>query len=118
MELVRRTRHRGVCDFWSHPICRFCLSSLCGCSGIYMATDSGTSLGYCAAASGSWSKSIYGSFICLAICEVVNQSHLSGSVYVVPNEDTVVTRFLIVYPQQSGGGASVNVSQLKIPNLV
>jgi hypothetical protein len=38
------------------------------------------------------------SFICLAICEVVKQSHLSGNVYVVPNEDTVVTRFLVVYP--------------------
>ncbi len=97
-----------------------------------MATDSGTSLGYCGQPAGWMNSGIGSSFIALAICEVVNQSHLSGNVYVVPNEDTVVTRFLVVYPNGTSNGGigidgssgtsypaqSVSVSNLKIPILV
>lgn len=40
-----------------------------------------------------------GKWICLALCEVANDHSIkkSGQIWVVPNEDSVVTRFFFVY---------------------
>jgi len=85
--------------------------------GIYMAKDSSTSFGYCRDV-GGWSKSMYGQLICLSVCEVVKQRCLNEKVYyVVPNEDTVTTRFLCVYPQSFTDRPNVAVSSLTTPHI-
>jgi len=88
--------------------------------GIYMATNSSTSLAYCREA-GGWGRSMFGNFLCLALCELVNQAnknHNRGGVYVVPDEDLVVTRFFFILDSSANNRAlNVDVSNLNVPKL-
>lgn len=69
-------------------------------AGIYLAGTSGTSIGYCKYGT-IWEKSRFGESIqCIALCEVVGISKKKYSdIYVVPDEEKVVTRYVFVYPK-------------------
>jgi len=76
--------------------------------GIYLATHSSTSMGYVGMGSGETNKKTDKSnerflnssnITCLTICEVVDHSiKKTGGIWVATDEDTVCTRFLMVYP--------------------
>ncbi len=90
--------------------------------GIYFATDSATSLGYCQSRyhysssfagptavpqASHWPKSMFGSRLtCLALCEIIDKKEDftkypdTTGIIVVPREDIVTTRFFIVNPDQ------------------
>jgi len=83
-------------------------------SGIYLGADSSTSFGY-AGASGGWAKSRFGnSCTCVAVCEVINAGYVASPYYVVPVEDHVVTRYLLVYNASNYHQHNVATS-LKLP---
>jgi len=69
-------------------------------AGIYMAPESNISIGYAPAGQG-WINSLYNegsnSCSCLAICEVIDAGYKANPYFVVPNEDHVVTRFLLLF---------------------
>ncbi|KAH3763404.1 protein mono-ADP-ribosyltransferase PARP6 [Pelomyxa schiedti] len=75
-------------------------------SGIYMSPDLSTSHGYCRAQymasrpTGGSERFLGGTdVICIALCEVINRKiNKSGTIWVVPDEDDVCTRFFFVYP--------------------
>ena len=92
-------------------------------NGIYFASDMTVSLGYChqrqyESTTGYWPKSMFGKqpLTCLAACEIVANldeftyhpgkpgARSGGAIFVVPREDFVTTRFLIVNPKIEGGG--------------
>jgi len=83
-------------------------------SGVYLAPDSGTSLGYARSATG-WDKSIFGKggvyLQCICLCEVINAGYRANPHYVIGTEDHVMTRYFFIY---SGGTTvpSVNASSL------
>lgn len=68
--------------------------------GIYMATNSFTSLGYCTkfGRGGGFPNSFGKNPLCMALCEIVPPKKLyrSGDFIVLKEEDRVVTRFLLV----------------------
>jgi len=121
--------HGSAFNNW-HSIMRTGLKNLSGTSlmstgqaygsGIYMATESNTSIGYARAGSG-WQKSIFtdsygtASYQCLALCEVIN-GYTANPYYVVPNEEHVVTRYLFLYHSNSAP-TTVYASSIKIPSL-
>jgi poly [ADP-ribose] polymerase 6/8 len=97
--------------------------------GIYMAIDSGTSLGYSGIGSVGdfWKESSLGSSItCLALCEVINMGSASNCIggihrpncshckhapyYRIEDEDCVVTRFLFAYKS----GENVNIQAMEL----
>eukprot|EP01116_Phalansterium_solitarium_P004513 TRINITY_DN1553_c0_g1_i2.p1 TRINITY_DN1553_c0_g1~~TRINITY_DN1553_c0_g1_i2.p1 ORF type:complete len:305 (+),score=125.06 TRINITY_DN1553_c0_g1_i2:874-1788(+) len=84
-------------------------------SGVYLAPDSGTSLGYARSATG-WDKSIFGKggvyLQCVCLCEVINAGYKANPHYVITNEDHVMTRYFFIY---SSGTmvSSINASSLK-----
>lgn len=83
-------------------------------SGIYLGADSSTSFGY-AGTVGGWSQSIYGtSCTCVAVCEVINAGYSANPYYVVPVEDHVVTRYLLVY-NASNSHQHNTAAQLRLP---
>jgi len=91
-------------------------------NGIYMATDSATSLGYCQQHAG-WDKSMFGiSITCLALCEVVNHQNLKPPTpyYVISEESWVTTRFVFVFDRNKGTGSSISIKGIEkeIPNLM
>jgi len=72
--------------------------------GIYLSPHSATSFGYCRMVGGTTPTKSGNRFLdstnvnCIAICEVINDSiRKSGSIWVQPHEDHVVTRFFFVY---------------------
>eukprot|EP01127_Copromyxa_protea_P024518 TRINITY_DN9710_c0_g1_i1.p1 TRINITY_DN9710_c0_g1~~TRINITY_DN9710_c0_g1_i1.p1 ORF type:complete len:642 (+),score=89.81 TRINITY_DN9710_c0_g1_i1:180-2105(+) len=70
-------------------------------SGIYLGADSGTSMGYAGVASG-WEKSMFGiGCHCMAVCEVISAGYKASPYYVIPNEDHVVTRYLLLFNPQN-----------------
>jgi len=80
-------------------------------SGIYLSPDSATSFGYSGInAYGTKTKESgdrrflsSDNFFCIALCEVIEHSSLrkSGSIWVMPDENYVVTRFFFVYDPTS-----------------
>jgi len=82
-------------------------------SGIYISPHAGTSFGYCRIYGTSGFVSNGNRFLdsnnmnCIALCEVINENiKKSGTIWVQPNEDYVVTRFFFVFPNANVGGAS------------
>lgn len=76
--------------------------------GIYLAGNSSISAGYMRQGSG-WSKSLFGSrhMSCIALAEVIKiQSYDKGSrqIFVCPEEDHVVTRYLFIFNTAYSGG--------------
>jgi len=90
--------------------------------GIYLAADSGTSLGYCRQTAG-WSKSIFGSqVVVLSLCEIVNHPDLkpitSGHPYhVVPVDDWVATRYIFVFGKNERPNIVAEQLRTALPNL-
>eukprot|EP00761_Pharyngomonas_kirbyi_P014852 gb/GECH01014883.1/.p1 GENE.gb/GECH01014883.1/~~gb/GECH01014883.1/.p1 ORF type:complete len:656 (+),score=165.10 gb/GECH01014883.1/:1-1968(+) len=83
-------------------------------SGIYFATNSSTSVGYSRPGNG-WKNSMFGESVsCIALCEVITETNIArgGGVYVIPNEEHVMTRYFFVYKNQSIPG--VDSTRLKI----
>jgi hypothetical protein len=72
-------------------------------AGIYLAANASTSASYCSGRRLNWDKSAFGKSVqCLALCEVAGKDQpKSGSsgIYVIPEDDRVITRYLFVYPQ-------------------
>eukprot|EP01126_Amoeba_proteus_P050158 TRINITY_DN5905_c0_g1_i2.p1 TRINITY_DN5905_c0_g1~~TRINITY_DN5905_c0_g1_i2.p1 ORF type:complete len:489 (-),score=96.86 TRINITY_DN5905_c0_g1_i2:167-1447(-) len=115
-----------------HSILRNGLRNLSGTSlmstgaaygnGIYMAQDSGTSLGYAAAANG-WPNSMFGEhgLQCVAICEVINAGYKANPYYVVPDENHVVTRYLLLFnsanPHQNLLATSIHPPKTRFSSL-
>lgn len=116
--------HGSAWQNW-HSIARNGLKNLSGSAlmsagqvygaGIYLAKNSGTSLDYAKSGSG-WSKSRLGGsgLQCLALCEVVNAGYVPKPYYVIPNEDHVVTRYLLVFNTNNKCN-NVIADTLKIP---
>lgn len=75
-------------------------------SGIYLASNSGVSIGYSRPGEG-WKNSIFGSSVsCIALCEVAKstatrKNNYGGGIHVIPDEDAVCTRYFFVYPNSS-----------------
>eukprot|EP01089_Gocevia_fonbrunei_P013254 TRINITY_DN3348_c0_g1_i1.p1 TRINITY_DN3348_c0_g1~~TRINITY_DN3348_c0_g1_i1.p1 ORF type:complete len:158 (+),score=48.09 TRINITY_DN3348_c0_g1_i1:2-475(+) len=89
--------------------------------GVYLAPDSGTSMGY-ARTGRAWSKSKFGdssSLTCMAIAEVVKHPEAPQTpnpYFVVKNPDLVSTRFFMFYP--GGGSVNVQASSLALHKFV
>eukprot|EP01126_Amoeba_proteus_P011799 TRINITY_DN14816_c1_g1_i2.p1 TRINITY_DN14816_c1_g1~~TRINITY_DN14816_c1_g1_i2.p1 ORF type:complete len:148 (-),score=25.90 TRINITY_DN14816_c1_g1_i2:100-543(-) len=119
------TYHGSAWGNW-HSIVRNGLKNLSGTnlmstgqaygSGIYLAKDSATSLGYAKSGNG-WPKSALGGtgLQCLSLCEVIKAGYVPNPYYVIPNEDHVVTRYLFVY-NSSNIHLSNLAANLIIPN--
>jgi hypothetical protein len=80
----------------------FCVLGAVYGAGIYLAAESGTSIGYAAVGRG-WVNSMFNeshgteSLQCLALCEVISAGYKANPYYVIPNEDHVVTRYLFLF---------------------
>jgi poly [ADP-ribose] polymerase 6/8 len=115
--------HGSRVENW-HSILRYGLKNASGTklqlngaaygAGIYMSPHSATSFGYSRFCGGGSSSRKQDdrfldsqNFFCIALCEVVNHSSIrkSGTVWVCPDEDFVVTRFFFVYDQSTSGSA-------------
>jgi len=107
-----------------HSILRNGLRNLSGTSlmsagqaygpGIYLGAESGTSMGY-AGSTGGWAQSKFGvSNQCMAVCEVINAGYNANPYYVVPKEEHVTTRYLVVF-NSSNPYKSVAAKALNIP---
>eukprot|EP01114_Cavostelium_apophysatum_P018829 TRINITY_DN5911_c0_g1_i1.p1 TRINITY_DN5911_c0_g1~~TRINITY_DN5911_c0_g1_i1.p1 ORF type:complete len:741 (-),score=192.10 TRINITY_DN5911_c0_g1_i1:3-2225(-) len=94
-------------------------------AGIYLSPHAATSFAYCRMnvqpQSNKHSQNVGNQFLnseninCIAICEVINHEiRKSGSIWVQPNPDYVVTRFFFVYTSINPGGA-VNVNTESAP---
>jgi len=86
-------------------------------SGIYLAAESNTSMGYAKPLQG-WSRSILNAsgnenIQVLALCEVIN-GYKANPYYVVPNEDHVATRYLFVFNSKNIHKAQ-QAASIKIP---
>jgi len=83
-------------------------------SGIYLSPHAATSFGYCRMYNTNSTTSSGGNrFLdstnmnCIAICEVINKDiKKNGSIWVMPHEDYVVTRFFFVYTSANTGNAN------------
>jgi len=83
-------------------------------AGIYLGSQSSTSMGY-VGNSGGWAKSAFGQQNqCMAVCEVIDAGYKANPHYVVPIEDHVVTRYLIVF-NSSNPHHSLAASSLALP---
>lgn len=87
-------------------------------SGIYLAPESGTSIGYAQDAPG-WSLSLHGhttdSYRCMALCEVINAGYTANPYYVIPKEEDIVTRYLFVFsPSETSRMQSATIYANKI----
>jgi hypothetical protein len=91
--------------------------------GVYLAPDSGTSMGYARTGS-AWSKSKFensSSLVCMAIAEVVKHPEAQQTpnpYYVIRNADFVSTRFFMFYPGGMSGVSSVQASSLNLSKYV
>jgi len=88
-------------------------------AGIYLAPESQISMSYAPAGQG-WNNSTYNeganSLSCLAICEVIDGGYKANPYFVVPNEDHVVTRFLLLYNSKNSH-QNVKAATIKFPAL-
>lgn len=90
-------------------------------NGIYLAAESGTSIGYAQEASG-WNLSMHGvpndQYRCMALCEVVNAGYTANPYYVIPKEEDIVTRYLFIFPPAETSrmqGATIYANKITIP---
>ncbi|KAJ3436596.1 poly adp-ribose polymerase family member parp [Anaeramoeba flamelloides] len=90
-------------------------------AGIYLAANPSTSVGFARSGKG-WSKSRFGSgnFHCMAVCEIIRKGQQSKSnVYVIPNEDLVMTRiFLLNFQNRNIRSLPKNYFEVKIPLIM
>ena len=87
--------------------------------GIYLGRNSGTSLGYCRRnGQAEWKNSMFKNCMAMAVCEVAKVHMASwkktNTIFVVPQEECVVTRFLLV---STGSLPNVEPTSLKFPNF-
>lgn len=91
--------------------------------GVYLAPDSGTSMGY-ARTGAAWRRSRFGdssSLVCMAIAEVVKHPeapHTPNPYYVVKKAELVATRFFLFYPGGMSGVQSVQANTLDLSKYV
>jgi len=91
--------------------------------GVYLAPDSGTSMGYARTGS-AWSKSKFensSGLVCMAIAEVVKHPEAPQSpnpYFVVRNPDFVATRFFLFYPGGMNNMSSIMASSLDLTKYV
>ncbi len=88
-------------------------------AGIYMATDSSTSISYCRDGQ-AWPKSMFGrSYKCLCLCEVVNHKDVPtpNPYYVIQQEGWITTRFFFVIDDNSQFNVMAASLQDKVPKL-
>lgn len=114
-----------------HAILRTGLRNLSGTSmmstgavygaGIYLAAESGTSMGYAQEAPG-WALSSHGSrgdsYRCMALCEVINDGYKANPYYVIPKEEDIVTRYLFIFPPAEVSrmqSATLQANSISIP---
>jgi hypothetical protein len=67
-------------------------------SGIYLANNILTSLGYCGC-SGRWNKSMFNNLSIIALCEVANVPSLANKsydIYTLTDEAALITRYLLI----------------------
>lgn len=67
-------------------------------SGIYLANNISTSLGYCGC-SGNWNKSMFNNMSIVALCEVAMVSSLANKsydIYTLTDEEALITRYLLI----------------------
>lgn len=90
-------------------------------AGIYLAAESGTSIGYAQAAPG-WDLSSHGSpgddYRCMALCEVINAGYKANPYYVIPKEEDIVTRYLFIFPPSEASSmqnSTIYASNINIP---
>ena len=86
-------------------------------AGIYAAENMGTSLGYCGYTSSSathiWQHNNLDNKHIMAIIEVINKNEYKhGGIYVIPNDQDVIIRYLLIFTQGSGGAC--NAGQLNL----
>lgn len=70
-------------------------------NGVYLATDSSTSMGYAnRGGAGSWKNSKYKDITCLVYCKIIDDKSdgftKGGPYYVIPNDNLIRTEYLIV----------------------
>lgn len=90
-------------------------------NGIYLAPESGTSIGYAQESSG-WNLSLHGNssdqYRCMALCEVVNAGYTANPYYVIPKEEDIVTRYLFIFPPSETSrmqGATIYANKITFP---
>lgn len=87
--------------------------------GIYLAKAMQTSLGYMRNASKYWGASELGSIMCMALCEVINDSKGYKTFdwgYVVTDETILTTRYLLIFSNYTYNyQTNVDASQLGVP---
>ena len=139
-ERVFQQRKKEYGSFWAfhgsgffnwHAILRTGLRNLSGTdlmstgavygNGIYLAAESGTSIGYAQSFRG-WNLSSHGNpgdeFRCMALCEVVNAGYTANPYYVIPKEEDIVTRYLFIFPPSEASqmqNASIYAKQVTVP---
>eukprot|EP00005_Dracoamoeba_jomungandri_P002788 CAMPEP_0174250868 /NCGR_PEP_ID=MMETSP0439-20130205/894_1 /TAXON_ID=0 /ORGANISM="Stereomyxa ramosa, Strain Chinc5" /LENGTH=714 /DNA_ID=CAMNT_0015331041 /DNA_START=212 /DNA_END=2356 /DNA_ORIENTATION=- len=91
--------------------------------GVYLAPDSGTSMGY-AKTGQAWKNSRFGnsnSLVCMAIAEVVKHPEVPkvpNPYFVIQNPHYVATRFFMFYPGGMGGMSSIMAADLDLAKYV
>lgn len=85
--------------------------------GIYLAKAMSTSLGYMRPSNKYWANSDLGSLMCMALCEVINDSSAYKGFdwgFVVTDETILTTRYLLIFTNQNYG-LNCDASQLGVP---
>jgi len=139
-ERVFQQRKKEYGSFWAfhgsgffnwHAILRTGLRNLSGTDlmstgavygcGIYLAAESGTSIGYAQSFKG-WGLSSHGNpgddYRCMALCEVINAGYTANPYYVIPKEEDIVTRYLFIFPPSEASkmqNATIYASNITIP---
>lgn len=90
-------------------------------AGIYLAPESGTSMGYAQSYQG-WNKSSQGKageeIRCMALCEVINAGYKASPYYVIPKEEDIVTRYLFIFPTNEAtamNSATLQAASIQLP---
>jgi hypothetical protein len=139
-ERIFQQRKKDHGSFWAfhgsgffnwHAILRTGLRNLSGTdlmstgavygNGIYLAAESGTSIGYAQSFKG-WNLSSHGQlgdeYRCMALCEVINAGYTANPYYVVPKEEDIVTRYLFIFPPSEASrmqNASIYAKDVTLP---
>jgi hypothetical protein len=139
-ERIFQQRKKEYGSFWAfhgsgffnwHAILRTGLRNLSGTdlmstgavygNGIYLAAESGTSIGYAQSFRG-WDHSLHGQpgdeYRCMALCEVINAGYKANPYYVVPKEEDIVTRYLFIFPPSEASSmqnATIYASNITLP---
>lgn len=85
--------------------------------GVYFAKSISTSIGYCNSAASRWPLSRFGNgCTIMALCEIINCpsdfTTNSSNIVVVPKDEYIITRYLLVNPRSSGIHAPASVPPL------